>query len=197
MRPPGVGRSPRRASVNRRPSGKPKDLKRPIGWGYTRATSHNAPRRAEPPAPEWSFPCCMIWIAHRSALTGTWLVSERGRVRAVLHGPVTLCTFGRRKWLIGTRSDSDAARIKHGTLSVKKAKRKHSSFLQSFLSHANGGRTKAKYRKNETIFRQGEIGRCCLLRHGRQVQGHRGFREGQGSHGRSPWEGGFLRRRTA
>ena len=54
-----------------------------------------------------------------------------------------------------TRSDSDAARIKRGTLSVK-AKRKQPFVLESFLSHADGGRTKAKYRKNEIIFRQGD-----------------------------------------
>ena len=54
-----------------------------------------------------------------------------------------------------TRSDSDAARIKRGTLSVK-TKRKQPFVLKSFLSHADGGRTKAKYRKNEIIFRQGD-----------------------------------------
>jgi hypothetical protein len=48
------------------------------------------------------------------------------------------------------RSDSDAARNKRGTLSVK-TKRKQPFVLESFLSHADGGRTKAKYRKNETI----------------------------------------------
>ena len=54
-----------------------------------------------------------------------------------------------------TRSDSDAARSKRGTSSVK-TKRKKPFVLESFLSHAAGGRTKAKYRKNEIIFRQGE-----------------------------------------
>src|SRR4029079_3542036 len=54
-----------------------------------------------------------------------------------------------------TRSDSDAARIKRGTLSVK-TKRKQPFVLEPFLSHADGGRTKANYRKNETIFRQGD-----------------------------------------
>jgi CRP/FNR family transcriptional regulator, cyclic AMP receptor protein len=54
-----------------------------------------------------------------------------------------------------TRSDSDAARIKRGTLSVK-AKRKQPFVLESFLSHADGGRTIANYRKNEAIFRQGD-----------------------------------------
>ena len=54
-----------------------------------------------------------------------------------------------------TQSDSDAARITRGTLSVK-TKRKQPFVLESFLSHADGGRTKAKYRKNETIFRQGD-----------------------------------------
>jgi hypothetical protein len=39
------------------------------------------------------------------------------------------------------RSDSDAARNKRGTLSVK-AKRKQTFVLESFLSHADGGRTK-------------------------------------------------------
>ena len=54
-----------------------------------------------------------------------------------------------------TRSDSDAARIKCGTLSVK-TERKQPFVLESFLSHADGGRTKAKYRKNKIIFRQGD-----------------------------------------
>src|ERR1043166_3877016 len=54
-----------------------------------------------------------------------------------------------------TRSDSDAARIKRGTLSVK-TKRKQPFVLESFLYQADGGRTKAKYRKNEIIFRQGD-----------------------------------------
>ena len=54
-----------------------------------------------------------------------------------------------------TRSDSEAARIKRGTLSVK-AKRKQPFVLESFLSHTDGGRTKAKYRKNKIIFRQGD-----------------------------------------
>ncbi len=53
------------------------------------------------------------------------------------------------------RSDLDAARIKRGTLSVK-TKRKQPFVLESFLSHAGGGRTKAKYRKDETIFGQGD-----------------------------------------
>jgi CRP-like cAMP-binding protein len=54
-----------------------------------------------------------------------------------------------------TRSDSDGARTKRGTLSVK-TKRKQPFVLESFLSHADGGKTKAKYRKNEIIFRQGD-----------------------------------------
>src|SRR6476469_4245527 len=62
------------------------------------------------------------------------------------------------------RSDSDAARSKRGILSVKikrgtlstTTKRKQPFLLESFLSHADGGRTKAKYRKNEIIFRQGD-----------------------------------------
>jgi hypothetical protein len=54
-----------------------------------------------------------------------------------------------------TRSDSDASRSKRGTLSVK-TKRKQPFILESFLSHADGERIKAKYRKNETIFRQGD-----------------------------------------
>ena len=37
-----------------------------------------------------------------------------------------------------------------------KTKRKQPFVLEFFLSHADGGRTKAKYRKNETIFRQGD-----------------------------------------
>ena len=55
-----------------------------------------------------------------------------------------------------TRSDSDAARSKRGTSSVK-TKRKHPFVLNFFLSHADEGRTKAKYRTNETIFRQGDV----------------------------------------
>jgi CRP/FNR family transcriptional regulator, cyclic AMP receptor protein len=54
-----------------------------------------------------------------------------------------------------TRSDSDAALIKRGTLSVK-TKKKQPFVLESFLYQVDGGRTKAKYRKNETIFRQGD-----------------------------------------
>jgi CRP/FNR family transcriptional regulator, cyclic AMP receptor protein len=54
-----------------------------------------------------------------------------------------------------TRSNSDAARIKRGTLSVK-AKGQKPFVLKSFLSHADGGRTKAKYQENEIIFRQGD-----------------------------------------
>jgi CRP-like cAMP-binding protein len=54
-----------------------------------------------------------------------------------------------------TRSESDAARIKRRTLSVK-TKKKQPFLLESFLSHADGGRTKVKYRKNEIIFRQGD-----------------------------------------
>ena len=54
-----------------------------------------------------------------------------------------------------TQSDSDAARIKRGTLAVK-IKRKQPFVLESFLSDADGGRTKANYRKNEAIFRQGD-----------------------------------------
>lgn len=46
-----------------------------------------------------------------------------------------------------TRSDSDAAGIKRG---------KPPCVLESFLPQADGGRTKAKYRKNETIFHQGD-----------------------------------------
>src|SRR4029079_7032334 len=54
-----------------------------------------------------------------------------------------------------TQSDSDAARIKRGTLPVK-IKKKQPFVLESFLSRADGGRTIANYRKNETIFRQGD-----------------------------------------
>ena len=54
-----------------------------------------------------------------------------------------------------TRSVSDAALIKRGTLSVK-AKRQQPFVLESFLSLTDGGRTKAKYRNNEIIFRQGD-----------------------------------------
>ena len=42
-----------------------------------------------------------------------------------------------------------------GTVSVK-TKRQQPFVLESFLSHADGGRTKAKYQKNEIIFRQGD-----------------------------------------
>jgi CRP-like cAMP-binding protein len=54
-----------------------------------------------------------------------------------------------------TRSHSDAARIKRGTLSVK-AERRHPFVLESFLSRAGGGRTKAKYEKDEIVFCQGD-----------------------------------------
>ena len=54
-----------------------------------------------------------------------------------------------------TQSDSDAARIKRGTLPVK-IKRKQPFVLEPFLSHADGRRTIANYRKNEAIFRQGD-----------------------------------------
>src|SRR6186997_3280597 len=54
-----------------------------------------------------------------------------------------------------TRSGWNAARIKRGTLPVK-IKRKQPFVLESFLSRADGGRTKAKYRKSEIIFRQGD-----------------------------------------
>ena len=37
-----------------------------------------------------------------------------------------------------------------------KTKRKQPFVLESFLSHADGGRTIAKYRKSEAIFRQGD-----------------------------------------
>jgi CRP/FNR family transcriptional regulator, cyclic AMP receptor protein len=52
-----------------------------------------------------------------------------------------------------TQSDSDAARIKRGTVETK---RKQRFVLDSFLSQADGGSTKTNYRKNETIFRQGD-----------------------------------------
>ena len=55
---------------------------------------------------------------------------------------------------VTTRSDTDAARNKRRTVSVK-TKRKQPFVLESFL-HADRGRTKAKYRKNEIIFRQGD-----------------------------------------
>ena len=54
-----------------------------------------------------------------------------------------------------TRSSSDATRIKRRASSIK-TKSKQPFDLKSFLSQANGGRTKAKYQKNETIFRQGD-----------------------------------------
>ena len=55
----------------------------------------------------------------------------------------------------GTRSNSDTALIKRGTSSAR-TKRQHPFVLETFLSHADRGRTKAKYRKNEIIFRQGD-----------------------------------------
>jgi hypothetical protein len=54
-----------------------------------------------------------------------------------------------------TRSDSDAALIKRRA-SSEKTKRRQPFVLESFPSHADRGMTKAKYRKNETIFRQGD-----------------------------------------
>ena len=45
-----------------------------------------------------------------------------------------------------TRSDSDAARIKRGTLSVK-TKRKQPFVLESFLSHADGGKDHSELSK--------------------------------------------------
>ena len=53
------------------------------------------------------------------------------------------------------RSDSDAALNKRRTLSVK-TKRQQPFDLGAFLSNADEGRTKAKYRKDEIIFRQGD-----------------------------------------
>ena len=77
-------------------------------------------------------------------------VRERTRTYSLLLAP----TLGEVE-MANKRSHSDAARIKRRTLSVK-TKRKQPFDLDSFLSHANRGRTKAKYRKNETIFRQGD-----------------------------------------
>jgi CRP-like cAMP-binding protein len=54
-----------------------------------------------------------------------------------------------------TRSDSDAALVKRRTLSAK-TKRQQPFVLESFLSHAGGGRTKAKYGKDEIVFCQGD-----------------------------------------
>src|SRR4029078_1839686 len=54
-----------------------------------------------------------------------------------------------------TRSGWHAARNKRGALLVK-IKRKQPFVLEPFLSHADGGRTIANYRKNEAIFRQGD-----------------------------------------
>jgi hypothetical protein len=45
-----------------------------------------------------------------------------------------------------TRSDSDAARIKRATLSVK-TKRKQPFVLESFLSHADGGKDHSELSK--------------------------------------------------
>ncbi len=54
-----------------------------------------------------------------------------------------------------TRSDSNAALIKRGALPVK-IERQQPFDPECFLSHGDGGRTKAKYQKNETIFRQAD-----------------------------------------
>ena len=54
-----------------------------------------------------------------------------------------------------TRTNSDAALIKRGT-SSRKTKKKQPFVLEFFLAHADGGRTKATYQKNEIIFRQGD-----------------------------------------
>ena len=54
-----------------------------------------------------------------------------------------------------TRSDSDGTRIKRG-ISSAKTKRQKPFVLKSFLSQADGGRTKAKYQENEIIFHQGD-----------------------------------------
>ena len=54
-----------------------------------------------------------------------------------------------------TRSGSDATRIKRRASSIK-TKNKQPFDAEFFLSQAGGGRTKAKYQKNETIFRQGD-----------------------------------------
>ena len=64
-------------------------------------------------------------------------------------------TFERRKWLINLDQNSDAALKKRRTLSVK-TKRQQPFDLDFFLSHADQGRTKSKYRKDEIIFRQGD-----------------------------------------
>jgi len=54
-----------------------------------------------------------------------------------------------------TRSDPHAALIKRRALPVK-IERQQPFDPECFLSHGDGGRTKAKYQKNETIFRQGD-----------------------------------------
>ena len=54
-----------------------------------------------------------------------------------------------------TRSDSDAALIKRRALPLK-TKSQSPFDPESFLSHGMRGRAKAKYQKNETIFRQGD-----------------------------------------
>ena len=54
-----------------------------------------------------------------------------------------------------TRSELARGTFPGRTPSVK-TKMKQPFVLESFLSHAEGGRTKAKYRKNETVFRQGD-----------------------------------------
>ena len=56
-----------------------------------------------------------------------------------------------------TRSDSDAALIKRRAFPLK-TKSQPPFDPEFFLSHGSGGRTKAKYQKNETIFRQGDPG---------------------------------------
>ena len=56
-----------------------------------------------------------------------------------------------------TRTDSNGtALIKRRALRVK-TKSQPPFDPESFLSHGDGGRTKAKYQKNETIFRQGDL----------------------------------------
>ena len=87
----------------------------------------------------------VMWEAYVSLLS-VGSVAERSRALARNRGGV--CGT--------TRSDSDAALIKHRALPVK-IKSQPPFDPECFLSHGDAGRTKAKYQKNETIFRQGDL----------------------------------------
>jgi hypothetical protein len=85
----------------------------------------------------------------------------------------------------GTLSIKTKRRAAHrGTLAVK-IKRKQPFVLESFLSDADGGRTKAKYRKNETIFRQGDSADAVFYIMDGECKVTVVSEKGKGSHGRS------------